>query len=130
MALLINESIKVFGIQLDQLYIRFKYNVNQDGNKITYKVIPYYNKEAYKNSSIENILNISNFNTNFSFYYNRQKNGNDILNLIHEHFIKEISSDIIKSIPKTNEKTQEITVEKVIVKPKFTDIENIKIIDI
>lgn len=129
MALLINKQITILGeLTINSIYIRLSYNVDKNGISVRINSTPFLSKISFKNNS-ENILNISNLPVLYKIEYNREGDGEDLLNYIHNYVIEKLTKDVIVDIPQLNELGEQILVPT-IVTPKFCDISEISIVDI
>jgi len=118
MALIINKQVTLYDeLVIDSFYIRLYFRFSLDGKSLHITYFPYLSKESFE-ANADNIVRFS-FNldrsTDLTIGYNREKDGVDILNVVHEAIKKSLSTDI----------TQEIDEEIVVVREKFTDAANI-----
>lgn len=91
MALLIIRPITILGgIETNELYLRFNYKVDKAGSNVQIKTSCYLNKEAYKKNYEIEVKGISKFDF---FEYNRQSDGEDILNFIHDKVKTDLTTD-------------------------------------
>lgn len=135
MALLITKPITVLGaIETNELYLRFNYKVDMAGSNVQVKTSCYLNKEAYKKNYEITVNDISKFDF---FKYNRQSDGEDILNFIHEKVKTDLTTDKFEKVrlkdPSTgqymiDEETGLFIEEDVLIQEKFAEPNQVQII--
>jgi len=147
MAIQINSSLILdIGVPIEEAYLRIEYTVNSFGNKILYDVFPYTSRNSYieyKNSDPRyrnsKFFQIDNFKNNHTIEYNKDTNGVDVLQMVHDHLYSYITEDEIyeKKLkdPSTGEyiidpSTGEIETEDIISREKFALPENVFIVDL
>lgn len=138
MAIQINKTLPLsIGIDINGIYMRMEYNVSVYGNKIVYDVISYPDRDSYiqdKNTPPQDkntqYIQIENFKNNHVVSYNKDIDGNDVLQLVHNHLYSYITEDELyeKTIidPSTGEETKEI----VVFREKFATTSETNIVDL
>lgn len=130
MALLINKKVTTnFGIELDSIYVRFTYKVNDNSNKIILATQSYVNKETFTEnpSRVLKVINLINF---MGCDYNRERDGLDILSFLHDQLVYNLIHGLHEDQKTIDPSTgEEITIKKEIRAP-FCDKSEINIVDL
>ena len=128
MAILINKNMNILGgLSLSQLYLRIEYFVGLSGKNINCNVYPYFNKESFKSSPIDNVLKINEIKSYYNIQYN---NDGDLLLFLHNKIKNDLSTDIYKNTSIEDPSTGELITQKILVKEKFVDEKDISFIDL
>ena len=138
MAILISKSFDlVKGVSTDQVYMRLGYSVEPTGKTIKIEVANYASRDAYDSGNKNSFKIIPIQNTHF-IEYDREKDGTDILQFIHEkirdYLVYEAEYEIgtydpLTGTGATDPSTGEVIMTTVIKNPIVT-LEEISFIDI
>ena len=135
MALLIEQKLNERGIEIPQVYVRFKYTVDYDGKKAYVNTKCFTSKEYFLEDiyGINNSIKINSIPESFIM----QIKPGDVLQQIHEKFTELLSTDITKKEvikdktgePKKDKDGNNIY-EDIIISNKLAKKNKIKTIDI
>lgn len=139
MAILLSKKMNILGSDIDQIYIRLDYLVEKSGSIVNINLYPYYSKDAYLQSPLDNVLNINEFKSSYKMGYNKTIDG-DLLEAIHKYVIKNMCTEVYRTLPSgdtddegnliLDASTNLPITKQYLIKEKFIDIDNVKIIDL
>lgn len=145
MAIQIDSSLNLnSGAVVNNAYLRIEYGVNRYGNLIVYDIFPYLTREKYiedkgSNGSYVSLLDINNLLLYGSMAYDKDVDGPDVLQLVHNHIYSYLTEDetTTRSLrdPSTGEviidpSTGEEEKETIVFREKFFSPEDVSIIDL
>jgi len=140
MALLITKDVTVLGdINLSQLYVRLTVSYGPQGEPVVANPDVFSSKAAYELNSSGNKFYVQGINQPYSFIYNRETDGPDVLGYAHIKLKDFLSTDQMTEVPVLDPSTGEPTydpstglpiTEEVINIPKFAQDTSIFIVDI
>lgn len=140
MALLISKNVSIMGgIEISQIYVRFGYKVDFSGKIIYVNIQNFISKESYNLNLPDRGLSIESIPGDLDLNYDREVDGVDPLEFIHNQFKTYLSTDKIDEIPlkdpSTGSKqydpsTGELITQSIIAKSKFAEESEIEIIDL
>lgn len=138
MAIQIDTSLNLLnGLEISGAYLRVDYKVDIFGNKIVYGVFPYISRSEYvkiKESEERNrtskIIDIESFKTSHVISYDKDSDGENVLQIVHDDLYSYITEDEIYSKIIFDPSTGDPSTMDVVIREKFALPQDTSIVDL